>query len=94
MPIKPLRKAVFPVGGLGTRFLPALRSYAVSYALRYPSERVSIDLGALGPEAVTIGAAILPVGDFFARGGKRGLHTRLRRRNANEPAATRLRPGP
>lgn len=78
----------------GTRFLPALRSYAVSYALRYPSERVSIDLGALGPEAVTIGAAILPVGDFFARGGKRGLHTRLRRRNANEPAATRLRPGP
>ena len=26
MPIKPLRKAVFPVGGLGTRFLPATKS--------------------------------------------------------------------
>ncbi|RYD53979.1 MAG: UTP--glucose-1-phosphate uridylyltransferase GalU [Sphingomonadales bacterium] len=26
MPIKPLRKAVFPVGGLGTRFLPATKA--------------------------------------------------------------------
>jgi UTP--glucose-1-phosphate uridylyltransferase len=26
MPVKPLRKAVFPVGGLGTRFLPATKA--------------------------------------------------------------------
>jgi UTP--glucose-1-phosphate uridylyltransferase len=26
MTIKPLRKAVFPVGGLGTRFLPATKA--------------------------------------------------------------------
>ncbi|MFI6491612.1 ROK family protein [Streptomyces sp. NPDC050564] len=56
---------------LGTRFLPAVRRYATSYALRYPAERVSIDLGRLGPDAVTVGAAILPLADFFARGGRR-----------------------
>ncbi|WP_369251365.1 ROK family protein [Streptomyces sp. R41] len=56
---------------LGTRFLPAVRRYATSYALRYPAERVSIDLGKLGPDAVTVGAAILPLADFFARGGRR-----------------------
>ena len=26
---------------------------------------------ALGPDAVTVGAAILPLADFFARGGRR-----------------------
>lgn len=56
---------------LGTRFLPAVRRYATSYALRYPAQRVSVDLGRLGPDAVTVGAAILPLADFFARGGRR-----------------------
>ncbi|WP_055491009.1 ROK family transcriptional regulator [Streptomyces sp. TP-A0356] len=56
---------------LGSRFLPAVRRHATSYALRYPAERVSIDLGRLGPDAVTVGAAILPLADFFARGGRR-----------------------
>ncbi|MFG2347556.1 ROK family transcriptional regulator [Streptomyces phaeochromogenes] len=56
---------------LGSRFLPAVREHAVSYALRYPAERVTIELGALGPDAVTVGAAILPLADFFARGGRR-----------------------
>jgi hypothetical protein len=32
---------------------------------------VSIELGLLGPDAVTVGAAILPLADFFARGGRR-----------------------
>lgn len=41
---------------LGPRFLPAVRRYAASYALRHPAEHVSIDLGALGPDAVTVGA--------------------------------------
>ncbi|WP_210587159.1 ROK family protein [Streptomyces sp. GESEQ-35] len=56
---------------LGSRFLPAVRRHAVSYALRHPAERVTIDLGRLGPDAVTVGAAILPLADFFARGGRR-----------------------
>ncbi|GAA2492435.1 ROK family protein [Streptomyces longisporus] len=56
---------------LGARFLPAVRRYAASYALRHPAEKVSIELGRLGPDAVTVGAAILPLADFFARGGRR-----------------------
>ncbi|MFJ8358254.1 ROK family protein [Streptomyces sp. NPDC093984] len=63
---------------LGTRLLPAVRRYAASYALRHPAERVSIDLGKLGPDAVTVGAAILPLADFFAHGGQRGTHGRGR----------------
>ncbi|MEU1406537.1 ROK family transcriptional regulator [Streptomyces sp. NPDC005728] len=56
---------------LGTRFLPAVRRHARTYALRYPADKVTIDLGRLGPDAVTVGAAILPLADFFARGGHR-----------------------
>ncbi|MGV9566320.1 ROK family transcriptional regulator [Streptomyces sp. NPDC003480] len=56
---------------LGSRFLSAVRRHAMAYALRYPAERVSIDMGRLGPDAVTVGAAILPLADFFARGGRR-----------------------
>ncbi|MFJ3669291.1 ROK family protein [Streptomyces sp. NPDC090106] len=56
---------------LGTRFLPAVRRYATEYSLRHPAENVTIDLGRLGPDAVTVGAAILPLADFFARGGRR-----------------------
>jgi predicted NBD/HSP70 family sugar kinase len=56
---------------LGSRFLPAVRRYATSYALRYPAQRVTVDLGRLGPDAVTVGAAILPLADFFTRGGRR-----------------------
>lgn len=58
---------------LGARFLDAVKEYATSYALRYPASRTSIDLGRLGPEAVTVGAAILPLADFFARGGRRAV---------------------
>ena len=56
---------------LGARFLPAVRRHAASYALHHPAERVSVDLGRLGTDAVTVGAAILPLADFFARGGRR-----------------------
>ncbi|WMX48087.1 ROK family transcriptional regulator [Streptomyces roseicoloratus] len=56
---------------LGERFLAGVRVHARAYALRYPADRVTIGLGTLGPEAVTIGAAILPLADFFARGGRR-----------------------
>ncbi|MFE3852348.1 ROK family protein [Streptomyces griseorubiginosus] len=63
---------------LGPRLLPAVRRYADAYALRHPAERVSIDLGELGPDAVTVGAAILPLAEFFARGGQRGNRGQLR----------------
>ncbi|MGW6293889.1 ROK family protein [Streptomyces sp. NPDC055058] len=56
---------------LGPRFLPAVRRHALSYALRHPAQKVTIELGRLGPDAVTVGAAILPLADFFARGGRR-----------------------
>ncbi|AKZ60287.1 putative ROK-family transcriptional regulator [Streptomyces ambofaciens ATCC 23877] len=55
---------------LGRRFLDAVTAHATSYALTYPAARVRIDLGTLGPDAVTVGAAILPLADFFARGGR------------------------
>ncbi|MFE0516670.1 ROK family protein [Streptomyces sp. NPDC058964] len=60
---------------LGARFLPAVRRHATTYALRHPAEKVRIDLGRLGPDAVTVGAAILPLADFFARGGQRARPT-------------------
>ncbi|MFE2213651.1 ROK family protein [Streptomyces canus] len=63
---------------LGTRFLPAVRRYADAYALRHPAERVTIDLGKLGPDAVTVGAASLPLADLFARGGRPAAHRRDR----------------
>ncbi|GHA77642.1 ROK family protein [Streptomyces termitum] len=56
---------------LGTRFLDRVRSYATSSALSYPASHVEIRLGTLGPDAVTVGAAILPLADFFAHGGRR-----------------------
>ncbi|HET6857565.1 MAG TPA: ROK family protein [Streptomyces sp.] len=56
---------------LGPELLPAVRRYAAQYALRYPAERTVIELGRLGPDAVTVGAATLPLADFFARGGRR-----------------------
>ena len=56
---------------LGPRILPAVRRHASAYALRHPAERVAIELGRLGPDAVTVGAATLPLADFFANGGRR-----------------------
>ncbi|WP_250290162.1 ROK family protein [Streptomyces atroolivaceus] len=55
---------------LGTRFLDSVRAHATSYALAYPAAHVQIGLGTLGPDAVTVGAAALPLADFFERGGR------------------------
>ncbi|MFJ4878321.1 ROK family protein [Streptomyces sp. NPDC088745] len=54
---------------LGARFLDLVRAHATSYALSHPASLVTVSLGTLGPDAVTVGAAILPLADFFARGG-------------------------
>ncbi|MFF1462274.1 ROK family protein [Streptomyces sp. NPDC058330] len=55
---------------LGARFLDSVRAYATSYALDHPAAHVRIGLGMLGPDAVTVGAAALPLAGFFARGGR------------------------
>ncbi|MEV0373936.1 ROK family protein [Streptomyces sp. NPDC050636] len=57
---------------LGPHLLPAVRAHATAYALAHPAGRVTIDMGTLGPDAVTVGAATLPLADFFANGGRRG----------------------
>ncbi|WP_371477280.1 ROK family protein [Kitasatospora sp. NBC_00315] len=54
---------------LGPRLLPAIRAAARSYALRFPCEQTSIELGLLGPDAVTMGAATLPLASFLDSGG-------------------------
>lgn len=56
---------------IGPHLLPAIRRHAEAYALRHPAERTSIELGHLGPDAVTVGAATLPLAAFLARGGSR-----------------------
>ncbi|MFJ3789578.1 ROK family protein [Kitasatospora sp. NPDC090091] len=55
---------------LGPRLLPGIRAAATEYALRFPREQTSIVLGLLGPEAVTVGAATLPLSDFLDSGGE------------------------
>lgn len=61
---------------LGQRFLTAVKRHIPTYALSYPAGRVTIGLGRLGPDAVTVGAATLPLADFFARGGRRAASAR------------------
>ncbi|MEU9196097.1 ROK family transcriptional regulator [Streptomyces hundungensis] len=70
---------------LGPYILESVRGHATAYALRHPAERVTIELGRLGPDAVTVGAATLPLADFFALGGHRAP--------AAAPQAPAERPG-
>lgn len=58
---------------LGPHLLPAVREHAAAYSLRHPAARVAVELGELGPDAVTVGAATLPLADFLARGGRRRM---------------------
>ncbi|WP_327090710.1 ROK family protein [Nonomuraea sp. NBC_01738] len=51
---------------LGAGRLPAIREAARAYALTQPYEKVTIELGRLGPDAVTAGAATLVVADFLS----------------------------
>jgi predicted NBD/HSP70 family sugar kinase len=46
---------------LGERILPAIREAAREHSLRYPFAQTSIELGRLGPDAVALGAATLPI---------------------------------
>ncbi|WP_231619179.1 ROK family protein [Nonomuraea sp. SBT364] len=56
---------------LAPYLMDSVRRHAMAYALRHPAARVVIEPGRLGPDAVTVGAATLPLADFFARGGRR-----------------------
>ena len=50
---------------LGQRMLPAIRDAARRHSLRHPFADTSIELGRLGPDAVALGAATLPVERFL-----------------------------
>ncbi|MEU3225532.1 ROK family transcriptional regulator [Streptomyces sp. NPDC006976] len=56
---------------IGPHLLPDIRRYAQEYALKHAAARTTIEMGSLGPDAVTVGAATLPLADFLARGGSR-----------------------
>jgi predicted NBD/HSP70 family sugar kinase len=54
---------------LGTAMLPQIRAAAAEQALRHPYRQTTIELCELGPDAVAVGAATLPVAALLARGG-------------------------
>ncbi|MCW2900246.1 MAG: hypothetical protein JWO67_2511 [Streptosporangiaceae bacterium] len=54
---------------LGGRMLDRVRAAASEYALRRPFARTSIELCHLGPEAVAVGAATLPLAQLLDSGG-------------------------
>jgi predicted NBD/HSP70 family sugar kinase len=65
-----------PAGlALGERFLPDIRAAAARNALRRPYSETRIDLCQLGPDAVAMGAATLPVARLLADGGLPGSGT-------------------
>ena len=59
-----------PVGAaVGERFLPEIRQATARYALRHPFSRTRIDVCQLGPDAVAMGAATVPIANLLANGG-------------------------
>ncbi|MFI5663629.1 ROK family protein [Streptomyces sp. NPDC051684] len=55
---------------LGPRLLTPIRDAAAAYALRHPFAQTTVELGRLGPDAVTVGAATLPLARFLETGGR------------------------
>ncbi|MEY9941450.1 ROK family transcriptional regulator [Streptacidiphilus sp. MAP5-3] len=62
---------------MAPRLLPRIREVARAHALRLPYALTSVELGALGPDAVARGAATLPVARFLAAGGSARAHERV-----------------
>jgi predicted NBD/HSP70 family sugar kinase len=59
-----------PTGlALGERFLPEIRAAAARNALRQPYSRTRIEVCQLGPDAVAMGAATLPIARLLDDGG-------------------------
>ena len=61
---------------LGGRLLPAIRESARRNSLRHLFAAASIELGQVGPEAVTYGAATLPMEDFLNGASRQPLGNR------------------
>jgi predicted NBD/HSP70 family sugar kinase len=59
---------------LGSRLLPAIRDAAAAHALHYAYAQTSIELCTLGPDAVAVGAATLPVADLLRQGADSPVH--------------------
>ncbi|GAA1230716.1 ROK family transcriptional regulator [Kitasatospora nipponensis] len=55
---------------LGPQLLPGIRQAATEYALTFPRAQTVIELSGLGPDAVTLGAATLPLSQFLDSGGE------------------------
>jgi predicted NBD/HSP70 family sugar kinase len=51
---------------LGDRLLPAIREAAREHSLHHPFAETLIELGRLGPDAVALGAATLPIERFLS----------------------------
>jgi predicted NBD/HSP70 family sugar kinase len=51
---------------LGERMLPAIEAAAREHALHYSFAQTSIELGRLGPDAVALGAATLPIEELLS----------------------------
>ena len=75
---------------LGGRLLPAIHESARRNSLRHLFDAASIELGQLGPEAVTFGAATLPVQDFL--NGATRPRLRARRAPSTPPAYSATAP--
>jgi predicted NBD/HSP70 family sugar kinase len=54
---------------LGAALLPDIRAAAQAHALRHTYAQSRIELGELGPDAVAVGAATLPLAAMLALGG-------------------------
>jgi predicted NBD/HSP70 family sugar kinase len=61
---------------LGTRLLPEIRRATAAHALRHAYEQTSIELCQLGPDAVAVGAATLPVEALLTLGADARRPTR------------------
>ncbi|MFJ9910326.1 ROK family protein [Actinacidiphila glaucinigra] len=59
---------------IGPRLLDAVREATAAYALHHPCAQTSIELGRLGTDAVTVGAATLPLARFLDAGGRPTAH--------------------
>jgi predicted NBD/HSP70 family sugar kinase len=57
---------------MGPAILPAVRDAVGRHALGYLAERTEVVIGRLGPEAVALGAATLPIAQLLASGGRTG----------------------
>ncbi|MCO1580770.1 ROK family transcriptional regulator [Crossiella sp. SN42] len=53
---------------LGATLLPAIREATAAHALRHPYGQTTIEVGQLGPDAVAVGAATLPVASLLEQG--------------------------